>query len=399
MTFNFRKIAAAAAAIVCTASFCGCSDSGYIMTVDGEQIRTGIYLSFMQTVHGEARTKLSEEMTEAGDTSEITTVFGHQIEGVNAAEWIKSHTLDDIKDFVAVKRLCEQYGITLTDDELAEVNNNVNSVWNDENNYAQYFYKTDTIGEYYDSIGVGRESLTEIYKYTTLRSKLFDKYYGKDGLTPVTDEEFDAYIRENYAGVKLIELEFDDYGGIDLKDEADIQAVRDTAQSYVDRLNGGESFINIKYDYDLAQAQGKARADAEDSYDSSGTDKTLEETVQEAVDAATAEKAESESSLERMISKTSSSLDADITDYIWSIADDSKASTFETSDSIYVVVRDDVTTLTEWKDTSRSSILGNMRNDEFDGVVLAAAADYTVVSDDYLVNNKYSPDRVKGLED
>lgn len=399
MTSNFKKITAAAAAIVCAASLCGCSDSGYVMTVDGEQIRNGIYLSFMQSSYSDARSEITDEKSDNGDTSEVGDVFGYDIDGVKASEWIKNDTLDSIKRFVAVKHLCAEYGIELTTDDLTEINDEVNSIWNDENYYAQYFYNTDTIGAYYDSIGIGRDSMTEISKYSSLRNKLFTHYYDTDGLTPVTDEEFDAYIKENYAGVKYIELEFDDYGGIALKEEADIQAVRDTANSYVERLNNGESFVDIKYDYDLQQAQNKARADAEDNYDSSETDKTLEEVVQEAIDAATAEKAESETSLEKMISKSSSSLDADVTDYIWSIADDSKASTFETSDSIYVIVRDDVTTLTDWKQTSRSSILNAMKGDEFDQVLLDAAADYTVELDDYLVNNKYSPEKVKGLSD
>lgn len=399
MTSNYRKITAAAAAIVCAASLCGCSDSGYVMTVDGEQIRNGIYLSFMQTAYSDARTEITNEKSDSGDTSEVGDVFGYDIDGVKASEWIKNKTLDSVKGFVAVKHLCAEYGIELTADDLTEINDEVNSIWNDENYYAQYFYNTDTIGEYYDSIGVGRESMTEISKYSSLRNKLFTHYYDTDGLTPVTDEEFDAYIKENYAGVKLIELEFDDYGGFDLKDEADIQAVRDTANSYVERLNNGESFVDVKYDYDLQQAQNKARADAEDSYDSETTDKSRDEYIQEAIDAATAEKAESESSLEKMISKSTSSLDADITEYIWSIADDSKASTFETSDSIYVVVRDDVTALTDWKQTSRSSILSAMKGDEFEQLMLDTAADYSVVLDDYLVNNKYSPEKVKGLTD
>ena len=397
MTFSYRKTAAAAAAIVCAAALCGCSDSGYVMTVEGEQIRNGIYLSLMQTAYSDASGEISDEKTENGDTSEIGDVFGYTIEDKSASDWIKENTLEQVKNFVAVKRLCEKYGITLTNEELNEINSSISSLWNDENYYAQYLYKTDTIGEYYDSIGIGRDSLTEIYKVNSLSDKLFLYYYDTDGLTPVSDEDFDAYLKENYAGVKYIELEFDDYAGISLKEEADIQAVRDTAQSYADRLNSGESFIDIKYDYDLQQAQNKARADAEDNYDSTSTELTLEEYVQQAVDAATAEKAESESSLERVISKSSSSLDADITDYIWSIADDSKASLFETEDSVYVVVRDDMTKLTEWKETNRSSVLKAMKSDEYNETLKNTYADYSVELNDYLVNNKYAPEKVKGL--
>ena len=133
MTFSYRKTAAAAAAIVCAAALCGCTDSGYVMTVDGEQIRNGVYLSFMQTAYSDASDKISEQKTEDGDTSEVGDIFGYTVEDKPAADWIKENTLEQVKNFVAVKRLCEDYGVTLTDEELNEINSEMNSLWNDEN--------------------------------------------------------------------------------------------------------------------------------------------------------------------------------------------------------------------------------------------------------------------------
>ncbi len=397
MTFSYRKTAAAAAAIVCAAALCGCTDSGYVMTVDGEQIRNGVYLSFMQTAYSDASDKISEQKTEDGDTSEVGDIFGYTVEDKPAADWIKENTLEQVKNFVAVKRLCEDYGVTLTDEELNEINSEMNSLWNDENYYAQYLYNCDTIGEYYDSIGIGRESLAEINKVNELSDKLFLHYYDKGGLTPVSDEDFKTYLKDNYAGVKFIELEYDDYAGIALQEEAEIQAVKDTAQDYADRLNAGESFIDIKYEYDFHQAKNDAKAKAEEEYDSETTELTYEEYVEQAVNEATAEKAESEASLEQVISKDYSSLDADFTDYIWSIADDSKATLFETDDSVYVVVRDDVTALTEWQEENRSTVLRAMKSDDYDETIKQAYAGYSVEINDYLVNNKYAPQNLKGM--
>ena len=98
-----------------------------------------------------------------------------------------------------------------------------------------------------------------------------------------------------------------------------------------------------------------------------------------------------------VISKDSSNFDTDITDYIWSAADNSGATLFETSDSICVVVRSDVTAAAQWKSDNRTTVLKKMKGDEYDELIAAEGAGYSVESNDYLVNTKYAPDKIKGV--
>lgn len=396
MKFNHKKLAAAAAAIICTASMCGCVDTGTIMTVENTEIKNGVYLYCQMNAYSSATGKINEERENLGESVEdVEDIFAEKIDGITASEWIKNDTVEQLKRLAAIEKLCAEKGVEVPEDELASINDQIKSMWENEDFYAQYFYGTKTIGEYYENAGIGKESCKQMYINSSMDTLLFCHYFDKDGETPVSDAEFDEFIKDYYANVKLIELEFDDKAGIALREEADIQAVRDRAQSYADRLNSGESFTQIKYEFDLINAQNEAYTKAEESYedDTDENKPDFDTYLQNAVDAATADKAETVEELETVISKDSSSFDEDVTEHIWNSADNGKATLFETEDSIYVVVRDDITTKADWKESNRVTALKKIKGDAYEELLKAEYADYTVEANDYLVNNKYAPEK------
>ncbi len=119
MKLNFKRIAAGALTLALTVSLCGCGDNGYLMTVDGMSIRNGVYLSFQQTAYNEAYNKIQEQngtSDSSSSTSEID-VLAENVENKSASEWIKEQTIKEVRKFVAVQKLCNEYGITLTEDE------------------------------------------------------------------------------------------------------------------------------------------------------------------------------------------------------------------------------------------------------------------------------------------
>ena len=58
-----KRIAAAVLTVCLAASLCGC-DRGYIMTVDGMEIRNGVYLTFQQSAYSKAQTELNNQNSE-----------------------------------------------------------------------------------------------------------------------------------------------------------------------------------------------------------------------------------------------------------------------------------------------------------------------------------------------
>lgn len=397
MKFNFKRIAAGALALAATASLCGCGDNGYLMTVENVSIRNGIYLSFQQSAYNEAYSKIQEQNgsdDSSSDTSEID-VFSESIEHKSASEWIKEQTINNVRKFVAVQKVCEEYGITLTDDEIKEMNNDLQSTWDEENFYVQYTMGFNTLGEYYESFGVGIDSMKEIRKANALSDKLFLHYYDTEGMYPVTKDEINTYLTENYAAVKMLTLEYKDASGKALETDEAKQEIRDKAKVYADRLNSGDSFVDVKYDFDLAAAQDSARASAESSYTEDNEEGlTKEEYIRHEVDDVDVTKAEKPEDLDQFISKENSSLEEKLTEYIWNAAADGKATVFEGEGAAYVVVREDVTTKESWEEENHESILKAIKSDEYEGLMELTYQNYDVELDEYLVNTKYAPEKM-----
>lgn len=401
MKFGFKRAAAGALALAVTASLCGC-DKGYLMTVDGMSIRNGVYLSFQQTSYTSASSKIQEEKKEDGssDSSESSEsaeldVFAETVEGKPASDWIKEETMKQVRKFVAVQRMCAENGISLSEDETAEMDRELQSTWDEENFYVQYMFGCDSMGEYYSSLGIGLDSLKEIKHVNALSDKLFLHFYGADGVYPVTDAEINEYLTDNYAAVKMLTLSFADFAAESTATDEEKQTVRDKADGYADRLNGGESFIDVKYGFDLEAAQTKAKKEAESSYDEHTADGlSKDEYVKKAVEAATAEKAEKPEDADQFISKENSTLDEKLTEHIWNAAADGKATVFEGSSAVYVVVREDVTAKESWKAEHDEEHRKAVKSGEYDAMVELTYQNYAVEQDGYLVDKKYDPEKV-----
>lgn len=474
MSHKIKKLAAASLAIVCAASMCGCSDSGYIGTVNGIQIPNGMYI-FYVAVNGysEAANKITDELGDSLGTAEVT-VFNNTIEGKTASAWLKDHAVEKLRRYAAIEELFTKNGLSLTAEEQTAIDENIKALDDDLGYYAQYYGLPEGItsfGEHYESMGIGKSSLRLISENSYKEDHVFLNQYDTDGLTPVSDDEINSYITENYAAVKLLKLTFTDYQGISLKDEADIGAVKDLAQAYADRYNSTGDWSEIQYDFDLRQAQFDAWVNADDEYaemkdgsseaadtssaaesqsdtsvstaeaqgdtsgstaeaqedtstaeaqsgtaeaapeetgNSSGTifqkpvvntgDAEYNKFAQDAIDAATAELKDIDS-LEQFIKKDSSTLPEKITEYIWNAPADGKATLFtdEESNCIYVVVRDDATTMESWKTSQHESFLHELRDDAFEELLKGIYQNYVVDLDDYLVNTKYAPEKLRGI--
>lgn len=409
MAYNFKRYAALAAVVVCAASLTGCSDNGYMGTVDGMEIRNGVYLSQMMTAYNSANSAAYDAKEEAGDTSEIEDLFAETIDGVSAEEWIKTETVELVKRYVAVEKLFDSKGLSLSDEERSEITENVNDNWDSESiNYygfslsIQTIYGYPTLGEYYESIGIGKDSMKDMELNALKEDQLFLDYFTNDEEAKVSEEEINAYLSDNYANVKYIQVPFKDYAGISLDEEDDaeeIAALKARAQSYVDRFNAGESIIDIMYEQDLINAQNDAMVDAETALEADDAEQPedFDAYMEEAKNSATAEKAETVEELETIISKESSSLSDELTEFIWKTEADGKAYYLEGEKSAYLVIRDDITTKNEWKENNKVYILEQITGDEFDEYLESVYADYKVDFDSYLFDNKYAPSSYKGF--
>ena len=278
----------------------------------------------------------------------------------------------------------------------------MNSIWDDEDFYAQYIYGTKTMGEYYESIGMSEDTIRDVYNTNKKEEKLLIALYSEGGAKAIPTEEINSYLTENYANVKYIELPFEDMYGNSLISDDEIAAVTAKAQGYVDRLNGGESFIEIQYEVDLENAKDDAQVAQEEYFNTATYENPSDEEWNNAVDEAranaTADKAETVEELEKTISKSYSSLGEELTEFIWNIDADGQAYLLETDEAAYVVVREDITTKEEWKSDNMTTILNALAGEDFEAYLAEVGASYTVELKENLVNNKYSPDSYKAFQ-
>lgn len=236
----------AMAAVLCGAlalSACSCSNTtGTALTIDGTEIPAGVYICYQMDALGQAQTVLTEEQPDLDMSAEDFDIKAHTIEGVKAEEWIKNKTVELCRNYVAANKAFDEYGLSLEAHEKDEIKNTVNAAWEEENIYAQYIYGYDTIGEYYESLGVGKSSYEKIQTLFYKQQAVFEHLYGEGGELEVSAEELNAKILSDYALVLSFEVD-PAYG---------------KAQDYVDMLNNGTSFTAAKQAYDEAEAVAEA---------------------------------------------------------------------------------------------------------------------------------------------
>ncbi|MDE7399816.1 MAG: hypothetical protein K2N06_09850 [Oscillospiraceae bacterium] len=401
MNTNFKKLAAAFSAAVIACTFTACMDNGSLMTVDGTEIRNGVYISYLTNFTNTAQSKISEESsansTDSTDSESETDFWSATIDGKDVTEWIKENTLKSVRGHIGVQRLCEKYGISLTDEELTEINTQCDKEWESSNIYAKYVYGFDTVGEMNEARGVGIESYKEIVRVNMLRNKLFLHYYDTDGEQAVSDEEYNKFIDENYAAIRIMSLPYKDYMGNELTAESDIKAIKDKAQEYADKLNDGERYETIRYLYELAKAQDEARKKASTEYSEEvAGGLSPDEYIEKAANEATYTVPDDASLFNMAFSKANSSYNTEVTNFIMSLARDGKPYVFHSDEAktSYVVVRMEMSVLENWKESNRESVLQQMRGDAFNELIEQASADYEVQQDNYLVNTKYTPKKV-----
>lgn len=401
---TIKKIAAAVLAVVLAATLCGC-DKGYLMKVDGMDIRNGVYIQLMESAYSMAETAYknetaaNSETSEAGDGdtsgSDDTPITEKTVEGKNGAQWIKDETMNAVKRYVAIQRKCDELGITLTDDELAAISVEANEMWDEKNMYVKYLYGYETLGAYYESRGIALESVVEVNRVNALQNKLFLHFYDKGGEFEVTEDEINDYLKENYCVVKALSLPYTSAEGDPLVTDEEKKGVKDKAQGYADRINNGESPADVFYDCNMTALEESAKASAEKNYSEDNEEKlTKEEWIKKQIESANLTKAESPEKLDLFIQKSTTSFDADTVDYIFSAAADGKAVVREGITGVYIIIKEDVTKKTSWKEDNNASFLTAIKSDEFSGIVDLFGQNYEVDADDYLVNKKYGPERL-----
>lgn len=238
------KKAAAALLAVCTAFTCAScgEDTANAMTVDGYDVRAGIYLYYATSAYTEAMSVLrdgGQNFDDVKETKEIKKVMQDAtIDEVDAETWIQNKAAQHCADFVQVEREFEALGLTLSGQELAAIKNETASNMN--------YY-----GDFYKSAGIGEQSVRDIVANNYKQNAIWEAYYGDEGSVGVKQEDMQDYYAENHLRLKYIEMPLKDGEGNLLKADGkkEIEKMADDFMKRLAKKDGSEAELMNEMDF------------------------------------------------------------------------------------------------------------------------------------------------------
>lgn len=227
MSYNAKRLLAGAAAIACAVSLSSCgSDTKWAARSGDTELSAGIYIYNLLNEYYAAMDHMTDTDT---DVLKIT------IDEKPAREWILEKTKEDLKKYIAVENKFTELGMELSDDDINTVDYIANQMW-------------PVYGSMMESYGIGEQSYRDCYTNSMKNDKLFLKYYGDDGITPVSDDDIKQYMTDNYARVNYIALNLKDSDGNLLKSDGKAEVMK-MAEEYLSRAENGEDFDALVEEY------------------------------------------------------------------------------------------------------------------------------------------------------
>ena len=283
MKFTKRAVAALIAALLAL-TMVGCHEAKEIVaSYDDIEITGGMYLAMLLEADGAART-LADEQNE-GD-AQIKDYGDVQIKNdgkvVDYYDYVKDETKKLIRQYIATETLAKEYKVTLSDEDKAGLDSYVNYLWD------SYGY-----GIMYEENGVNRASYTEYMRNAGyLRGNLFEAVYGKEGKTPVTEEELKKYMNDNYCIANVITenlSQTDENGNTFTLTEDEQKDLLGKLNAYADRLTKGDAdFETIYHEHNESEHEHEDEDTADKTADNTDADQTTDKTTDEAEEAPTA---------------------------------------------------------------------------------------------------------------
>lgn len=265
------------AAVTVSCVGCGTGEStAYAMTIDGVQVKAGIYILYQNLALEEAKSLAQSENADI-DTTDEDALEGTMIEGKKFLDWVHEKTLESCKEHVAVIKKFDEMKLELEDDMVENADDYAASVYEDTSNNKYYLN------------GIGEESFKEFLLNSYKSSELFDAIYGEGGTENIQETEIKDYYIENNSRVKYVDIDLHDTEGNEL-DDAGKKEMKDMANKFLSTVKNtsSEEDMLIKFN------------DIQDEYDEYVSKKTAEasggdtETPTEAVTTTTAAETETD---------------------------------------------------------------------------------------------------------
>lgn len=226
-----KPIAFLCAAAMTITVLAGCSDRSWAVSVDGTKMPTGVYLAFLL----QAKSQVQYQAYTSSGTS--SNPWSQQIEGTNAKSWAENTALKYVEEMGVIENLCKKRKLSITPSESSLAANYANSQAAQE-------------GNLYSVNGVSNDSVARISQdFQYLQVKLFNSYYSTGGDKAVPTADLQNYYLKNYVRIKHIVIKATDSSGSALTGAA-LKTAEAKANSVLKQANSKNFDSLMKRDSD-----------------------------------------------------------------------------------------------------------------------------------------------------
>lgn len=266
-----KAVAALSCAVFLTAGcLSACSAERTVLTVDAAEVGSEVYRYYLDlavqelSAGMEAEGATTPEITQAAVDSAVPATGNSAAEtesltedstqtpppgGEISTQELYARAQELCAEYVAVNSLFHAYNCVLSAAEKSDVSVTTNDLWR-------------LYGNYYESIGVSKQTFYKIQLSTAYRDALLDVLYGENGVTPVPEEQLRQYYEAHYIVFRAISgyyTNVDEEGNIVPMSEEERAATDSAFSGMAERINSGTE-INTAYN-DYLESIGDTEAD------------------------------------------------------------------------------------------------------------------------------------------
>lgn len=227
---TFKSLLSVILVLLLMFSFTGClhKQNEIAVEIANSKFSAAIYSYALMTADGEARTKVDEQLKEAGTDTTITEVnyYSQKIDDTDYVTWVENRAIDILAEFAAYEKLFNEAGLTINSEKLGEIDYT-----------AQYYY--NYYGADYAANGVGYDTYRYAFIYSNYGDMYFEYLYGKDGEKAIPAEEIRKTFNDSYRVALVLQTD------ITQMDEEAVKEAKADMEHYKSHLLKGESIVDI----------------------------------------------------------------------------------------------------------------------------------------------------------
>lgn len=225
---NILKKLVAVVIVACTAlSFTACSDTTWAYKDGDYTVKSGLYLMNLLTAYSSAQTHTDRN-------ADIEDVFKQKLDGKDAKQWMIDEAYEAVAEYFAIEKKFDELGLSFSETDKNIIEQNFKSSW-------------ETVSSMFEKNGVGEQSYRLELENRQKRQLIFAKYYDKDGIEAVSDENLIVHFKDNFAAINMFGIKLEQ--GEDLTEDQikKNNQAKESADKLIEMMKKGDKTYNEVY--------------------------------------------------------------------------------------------------------------------------------------------------------